>query len=116
MKYILSLFILILSFSKMNMNAIFPTVPSAEELNCTRVANPQSKEDCTSKPTSDTQYACCLVKGVGLNKCVYAEDTEFGIKSYKHIYSEVDDFTIQCGANHLKNIFVLFFLLIIEYL
>ena len=115
MKNIISLFIFLLSFSKINLNAIFPTIPSYQELNCTKKENP-SLESCTSMETSDDQYTCCFVHGVGLSKCGYVENTQFGIKAYKHIYSEIDDLSIECKANYLRSIFISFFLILIVYI
>ena len=116
MKYLVSLIILLAFFSKINLYVIFPTFPpSIEEKNCTDVKNP-SKDACLAILSSDTQFKCCYVKGVGLSKCVFAENTEYGIDAYKSIYSDTDDFSIECGGNYLKNIFFLFFLLIIEYI
>ena len=115
MKNLISLYILILSFNKMNLNAIFPTVPTKEETACVNNKNP-SKETCTSMETSDSQYICCYVKGAGLSKCCYIEDTEFGINAYKSIYSDYDDVTIECEGNYLRNIWILFFLYFILYI
>ena len=116
MKNLISLYILILSFNKMNFNAIFPsTQPTKEETACINNRNP-SMESCTSMATSDSQYTCCYVKGVGLSRCCYIEDTEFGIEAYENVYSDYDDVTIECKGNYLRNILFLFFLFFILYI
>ena len=104
-----SLYILILSFSKMNLNIIFPSEPSEKETECRKQENPTLKI-CTSIHPEDSQFKCCYVTGKGLNKCGFLENTEYGIKKFKHIYSDYDDISIECGAEHLINIIVLCFL------
>ena len=109
MKNSISLYILILLFAKMNLNTIFPSVPSEQETLCVKNKYP-SLSNCTSIQASDSQYICCYVTGVGLKKCGYLENTEYGIEKYKNIYSDFDDLKVECKANYIKNIIFLYFL------
>ena len=109
MKNIISLYILILSFSLINLNIIFPSEPSEKETECREQKNPTLK-NCIAIRPEDTQFRCCYVTGKGLSKCGFLENTEYGIKKFKHIYSDYDDVKIECGAEYLINIIVLFFL------
>ena len=109
MKNSIFLYILILSFSKMNLNTIFPSVPSKQEEKCKENTNP-SLSSCTKIPASDSQYKCCYVTGVGLNKCGYLENTEYGIEKFENIYSDFEDVKIECKAYHMKNMFFIYFL------
>ena len=109
MKNSISLYILILSFSKMNFNTIFPSVPSEQEKLCKENKYP-SLSNCTKIQASDSQYKCCFVTGVGLKKCGYLENTEYGIEKFGNIYSDFEDVSIECNDNHIKNVIFIFFL------
>ena len=93
----------------MNLNTIFPSVPSEQEKLCKQNKNP-SLSSCTKIQASDSQYKCCFVTGVGLNKCGYLENTEYGIEKFENIYSDFEDVSIECEAYHIKNIKFICFL------
>ena len=115
MKNLIYFYILILTFSQMNLNIIFPSEPSEKETECKEQENPSLK-NCNSIRPEDTQFRCCYVSGKGLSKCGFLENTEYGIKIFKHIYSDYDDVKIECGDEYFINIIIfcfLFFCLII---
>ena len=115
MKISISLYIFILSFSKIYSNTIFPSPPSEQVKKCIEHQYP-SASNCTSVPTSDSQYSCCYVTGAGLKKCGYLENTEYGISKYENIYSDYDDVSIECKADYVKNIFFISFLFLILFI
>ena len=115
MKTFFSLYLFLFFFIHINSNAIFPSAPSQQELDCNENLDP-SQESCVKMPTSDTQYTCCFVEGSGVKQCAYIENTEFGIKAYKHIYSNIDNLKIKCGGNYLRNILSLYLLILVLYL
>ena len=115
MKYLISLYLFFLSFHKIYLNTIFPSIRTPQELECINNKSPSLK-DCTSIAASDSQYSCCYVKGVGLEKCGYLENTEYGIKKFKHIYSDYEDVEIECGANHINKLIVLLYLFFFIYI
>ena len=115
MKTLISFYLIILSFLYINSNAIFPSEQSQQELDCIN-NNVPTLENCISTETADPQYICCFVEGVGVQKCGYIENTEFGLKAYKHIYSGVDNFNIKCEGNFINNIFFSLFLILSLYI
>ena len=115
MKIVLFIYIFLSIVQIIISNAIFPSVKSEQEINCLKNTIYNLKS-CTDIKATESQYRCCFLKGKNFEKCGYVENTEFGIKAYGHIYSDIEDLNIECKSNKIKAFFFLYIFLFILYL
>ena len=120
MKIIFVIFISLII--KIYSNSIFPLPVekrTEQEKNCLNVTSPQTIKDCTKIEPADDQEKCCLVSyrdenDTEIQQCGYLEDTQYGIKVYKHLFSSYSKVKIQCWSNFVNiNFFIPFLFLII---
>ena len=113
---------IILIIIKINSHTIFPGPKSAQQTACESVRSP-SLETCTAVEAADKQESCCFVTYKDLDKtsdkeymrCGYLENTQFGIKVYKHIFGGYREVKVNCKSNYLTGLllsFIFIFLLI----
>ena len=82
------------------------------EYNCEYGIAEANKENCTSVNTSysitQNLWKCCYItfknktSGEISERCKIVEDTEYGLKLYKHVLSSYDDVKILCKGNYFK--------------
>ena len=107
------LFLNIIFITTINTHVIFPGPKSTQEKRCLNRTRP-SREVCTAVEPAHEQDACCFVSyeneetGESFSHCGYLEKTEYGIKIYKHIYSEFKNIQIDCESNYIIK-FILFY-------
>ena len=115
--HILFLFLYITFIAIINSHTLFPGPKSTQEKMCLNRTNP-SKEVCTAIEAANEQDACCFVSykneetGEKFSHCGYLENTEYGIKIYKHIYSEYKEIQIDCKTNYIRKFILLYFCII----
>ena len=105
-------FLLTINQLKIKSNVIFPGPKSDEEKACINVKSP-SVEGCRKIRAAHRQDACCLITWKGGYKCGYLENTEFGLKIYKHLMDNYDDVEIKCQSSYLKGFKFIFFSLLL---
>ncbi len=96
------------------------TLVSGANIDCFLASNSTGLQitTCTSIAINDDMRKCCYVEYQALNgtqyqKCKIIEDTEFGLKVYKHTLSHYRNINIQCSGNWLfPNIFICLVLLL----
>ena len=121
-KFILNILIgIIIIIEELNSHTLFPGYKTHKELECLNVTLP-SVEACTGIKAENNQDACCLITyknesdGEDIRRCGFLENTEYGIKLYKHIFAGYKNIKILCNSKFRRN-FILFsfilFLLII---
>ena len=105
-----------------NEEKIYKYIP-IYEYNCEYGVTVINKKNCTSVDTgySITQnlWKCCYITyknettGEVIEKCKIVEDTEYGLKLYKHVLASYEDVQILCLGNYYKinNFFILLILL-----
>jgi len=105
-----------------NEEKIYKYIP-IYEYNCEYGVTVINKKNCTSVDTgySITQnlWKCCYITfknettGEVIEKCKIVEDTEYGLKKYKHVLASYEDVQILCLGNYYKinNFFILLILL-----
>jgi hypothetical protein len=93
------------------------------EYNCEYGVTVINEKNCTSVNTSysitQNLHKCCYISyknestGEVIEKCKIVEDTEYGIKLYKHVLASYDEVKIICLGNYYKinNFFILLILL-----
>ena len=94
---------------------IFPSERTEKELMCINTEKPSFK-DCTSIKAEDEQFSCCFIKDGQFEKCVFIENTEFGIETVKHIYSDYEDLSVECKSQRIDILFILYIFLFILYI
>jgi len=109
---------IILIIIKINSHTIFPGPKSAQQIACEKVTSP-SLERCTKIEAADKQESCCFVtykdkdkeSGKEYSKCGYLENTQFGIKVYKHIYGGYREVKVNCKSNYITRFLLSFFII-----
>ena len=97
------LFSLFLIFINVNSHTIFPNPKSNQEKICNNRTNP-SLEVCKSIEPADKQEACCFITYKDketeeeFSRCGYLENTEYGIKVYKHIWAQYKQIKVLCES------------------
>ena len=116
-KYFLNILFIIITFFviKIDSSTLFPGPKTIQQEACENEVEP-SKEKCRSLETSNSQDACCYVTYKTSNgtvqRCGYLENTEFGIKIYKHIFAGYKDIKINCENKYIKNYKLISFFII----
>ena len=87
-------------------STIFPyIVEDKNRTRCLAVSEP-SVARCRSIDSSDRQERCCYSTyvdgGTTKKTCGYLENTEFGIKVYKHLFAGYKKVKIACRSDYIK--------------
>ena len=116
-KFLVTFITISLSIITINSHSIFPGQKSEQEKACINKKNP-SLAECKSVEAADEQEACCYVTysdketGETFGHCGYLENTEFGIKVYKHLYAGYKEIKILCGSNYIGRFLLIGFYII----
>ena len=116
-KFILYILIgIIIIIEELNSHTLFPGHKTHQELECLNVTMP-SVDDCTKIKAENNQDACCLItyknesSGEPISRCGFLENTEYGIKLYKHIFAGYKNIKILCNSKFRRNFILLSFIL-----
>ena len=110
--------IFIILITHISSYTIFPHNITAQEQACLDVAQP-SEDNCINSIKEEDMYeqeACCFVTyknketGEKFQQCGYLENTEFGIKQYKHLFHQYKEVKILCESNYIRISYALFIL------
>ena len=87
-------------------STIFPyIVEDKNRTACLAVEDPSVK-NCRNVDTTDRQEKCCYITYVDGNTnkktCGYLENTEFGIRLYKHLFTGYKKVKILCRSDYIK--------------
>ena len=84
------------------------SIVSSANIDCFLASNSTGLQitTCTSIEINDAMRKCCYVEyqasnGTQYQKCKIIEDTEFGLKVFKHTLSHYKKINIQCSGNWL---------------
>ena len=121
--YIFFLITIIISLSiiEIKTHSIFSVNKSEQEKRCEKVAN-AGEAECQAVEPADSQESCCLVTykdkktGESFKKCGYMENTEYGIRIYKHLYAQYKEVKILCGENYIGKFLLISFYFILLFL
>ena len=111
-------FTIIVIIIKINSHTIFPGPKSTQQQACEKVRSP-SLQACTAIEAADKQESCCFVTYKDKDKsneeeymrCGYLENTQFGIKVYKHLFGGYREVKVNCKSNYITGLLLSFFII-----
>ena len=112
--YILFIFIIIIA--NIYSHTLFPGPKSVPEQMC--LNQTPSFDSCLKIEPQHTQEACCYVtyknkENEEFSQCGYLENTEHGIRIFKHLFAEYKNVKIQCESFYIKKFILINFSLIL---